>query len=133
MSRAQIFSAAIAAVLLTSPLAAQSVLDQSPLSLGAPSALQAPAVTAQAPALTPALTPALASTQADAAIGVRSVAMTTPFAPAPVPRAYGRSPALMIVGGAMLLVGAVIGGDEGTIVMLGGGGLGLLGLWYYLR
>jgi hypothetical protein len=39
----------------------------------------------------------------------------------------------MIVGGAMLLVGAVIGGDEGTIVMLGGGGLGLLGLWYYLR
>ncbi len=129
MSRAQMFSAAIAAVLLASPLAAQSVLDQSPLSLGAPSALQAPAVTVQAPAVAPAL----ASAQADVAVGVRTVAMTTPFAPAPVPRAYGRSPALMIVGGAMLLVGAVIGGDEGTIVMLGGGGLGLLGLWYYLR
>lgn len=129
MSRARIFSAAIAAVLLASPLAAQSVTDQSPLSLGAPSALQAPAVTVQ----TPAVTPALASAQADAAVGVRAVATTTPFAPAPVPRAYGRSPALMIVGGAMLLVGAVIGGDEGTIVMLGGGGLGLLGLWYYLR
>lgn len=127
MSRAKIFSAAIAAVLLASPLAAQSVLDQSPL--GAPSALQAPAVTVQAPAVTPAL----ASAQADVAVGVRSVAMTTPFAPAPVPRAYGRSPALMIVGGAMLLVGAVIGGDSGTIVMLGGGALGLLGLWNYLR
>lgn len=129
MSRAQMFSAAIAAVLLASPLVAQSVTDQSPLSLGAPSALQAPAATVQ----TPAVTPALASAQADVAVGVRAVAMTTPFAPAPVPRAYGRSPALMIVGGAMLLVGAVIGGDEGTIVMLGGGGLGLLGLWYYLR
>lgn len=129
MSRAQIFSAAIAAVLLASPLAAQSVLDQSPSFLGAPSALQAPAATVQ----TPAVTPALASAQADAAVGVRAVAMTTPFAPAPTPPAYGRSPALMIVGGAMLLVGAVIGGDEGTIVMLGGGGLGLLGLWYYLR
>lgn len=129
MSRAQMFSAAIAAVLLASPLAAQSVLDQSPLSIGGPTALQAPAASVQ----TPAVTLALASTQADAAVGVRNVAMTTPFAPAPTPPAYGRSPALMIVGGAMLLVGAVIGGDEGTIVMLGGGGLGLLGLWYYLR
>lgn len=129
MSRAQIFSAAIAAVLLASPLAAQSVTDQSPLSLGAPSALQAPAVAVQ----TPPVTPALASAQSDVAVGVRAVSMATPFAPAPVPRAYGRSPALMIVGGAMLLVGAVIGGDEGTIVMLGGGGLGLLGLWTYLR
>lgn len=129
MSRAQLFSAAVAAVLLASPLAAQSVLDQSPSFLGAPSALQAPAVTVQ----TPAVTPVLASAQADVAVGVRAVAMTAPFAPAPTPRAYGRSPALMIVGGAMLLVGAVIGGDEGTIVMLGGGGLGLLGLWYYLR
>jgi len=129
MSRAQLFSAAIAAVLLASPLSAQSVTDQSPLLIGAPSALQAPAVAVQ----TPATTPALASAQADAAVGVRAVAMTTPFEPAPAPRAYGRSPALMIVGGAMLLVGAVIGGDEGTIVMLGGGGIGLLGLWYYLR
>ena len=136
MSRAQLFSAAVAAVLLASPLAAQRVTDQSPSFLGAPSALQAPALTVQAPASTaqaPAVTPTLASAQADVAVGAHAVAMTTPFAPAPAPRAYGRSPALMIVGGAMLLVGAVIGGDAGTIVMLGGGGLGLLGLWTYLR
>ncbi len=41
--------------------------------------------------------------------------------------------ALMIVGGAGLLVGAVIGGDEGTIIMIAGGAIGLLGLYRYLR
>jgi len=51
---------------------------------------------------------------------------------APVP-ATGNSPAMMIVGGVALLVGAVIGGSSGTIIMIGGGLLGLFGLWNYLR
>lgn len=41
--------------------------------------------------------------------------------------------ALMIVGGAAMVVGAVIGGDAGTIVMIGGGVAGLIGLFRYLR
>ena len=44
-----------------------------------------------------------------------------------------RSAAMMIVGGAGLLVGAVIGGGPGTIVMIGGGLVGLVGLWNYLQ
>jgi hypothetical protein len=40
--------------------------------------------------------------------------------------------AMMIVGGAALLVGAVIGDDAGTIVMLGGAGIGLYGLYLFL-
>ena len=48
-------------------------------------------------------------------------------------RSDRQSVALMVVGGAGLLVGAVIGGDEGTIIMIAGGGIGLLGLWRYLR
>ena len=40
--------------------------------------------------------------------------------------------AMMIVGGAALLVGAVIGNDAGTIVMLGGAGIGLYGLYLFL-
>ncbi len=40
--------------------------------------------------------------------------------------------ALMGVGGAGLLVGAIIGGDAGTVIMIAGGGVGLLGLWRYL-
>jgi len=40
--------------------------------------------------------------------------------------------ALMIVGGAALVIGAVIGDDAGTLVMLGGAGIGLYGLYLFL-
>lgn len=40
--------------------------------------------------------------------------------------------ALMIVGGAALVVGAVIGDDAGTLVMLGGAAVGLYGLYMFL-
>lgn len=42
------------------------------------------------------------------------------------------SVALMIVGGAALVIGAVIGDDAGTLVMLGGAGIGLYGLYLFL-
>jgi hypothetical protein len=41
--------------------------------------------------------------------------------------------ALMIVGGAALLAGAIIGGDAGTIFMVGGAVVGLVGLYQYLQ
>lgn len=40
--------------------------------------------------------------------------------------------ALMAVGGAALVVGAVIGDDAGTLVMLGGAAVGLYGLYLFL-
>jgi hypothetical protein len=40
--------------------------------------------------------------------------------------------ALMIVGGAALVIGAVIGNDAGTFVMLGGAAIGLYGLYLFL-
>jgi len=43
------------------------------------------------------------------------------------------SAALMIVGGAALLAGLVIGGGAGTALALGGALLGLYGLWMYVR
>lgn len=45
----------------------------------------------------------------------------------------GQSMALMIVGGAALVTGLVIGGDAGTILALGGAVVGLIGLYHYLR
>ncbi len=120
------FMTAVAACLLATPLAAQGVSDNS--------AQNAAAITAPVAAPSVAVAPAvsLAPTQAAATVGVR--AYTTAPAPvtAPAP-ATGRNPAMMIVGGVALLVGAVIGGDEGTIIMIGGGVLGLFGLWNYLR
>jgi hypothetical protein len=41
--------------------------------------------------------------------------------------------ALMIVGGAAIVVGALIGGDVGTIFMVGGAVAGLIGLFQYLQ
>lgn len=39
----------------------------------------------------------------------------------------------MIIGGAALLGGAIIGDDAGQIVMLGGLGVGLYGLYLHLQ
>jgi hypothetical protein len=48
-------------------------------------------------------------------------------------RPFGTSQTLMIVGGAALLAGAIIGGDAGTVMMVGGAGIGLYGLYLFLR
>ena len=45
----------------------------------------------------------------------------------------GRPVALMIVGGAAIILGAVIGGDAGTLFMIGGAVTGLIGLYQYLQ
>ncbi len=49
------------------------------------------------------------------------------------PPETSHSQAEMIVGGAALLVGAIVGGKAGTVVMIGGAAVGLLGLWHYLQ
>jgi hypothetical protein len=60
---------------------------------------------------------------------------TTENSTAPVPPVLRRSQsvALMIVGGAGMIVGSLIDGDTGTIIMVGGGVVGLIGLFQYLR
>jgi hypothetical protein len=45
----------------------------------------------------------------------------------------GQSQALMVVGGAALIVGAIIGDDPGTVIMVGGAIVGLYGLYQYLQ
>jgi len=45
----------------------------------------------------------------------------------------GQARALMIVGGAALITGAIIGGSPGTIIMVGGAVVGLYGLYQYLQ
>jgi len=45
----------------------------------------------------------------------------------------GQPVALMVVGGAAIIIGAVIGGDAGTIFMIGGAVAGLIGLYQYLQ
>lgn len=56
-------------------------------------------------------------------------------APLPLPpRADTRqNRALMIVGGAAILTGAVVGGDPGTLISVGGAVVFLWGLYQYLQ
>lgn len=48
-------------------------------------------------------------------------------------QASRRDVSWMVLGGAALVVGSLVGGDGGTIIMITGGVIGLVGLWRYLQ
>lgn len=92
-------------------------------------AQSAPAAPAAAPALAPvgptrsaaAISPTLALAEAPAAASSEAFA-----------RKLTNGQKLMILGGAILITGAIIGGDAGTIIMIGGGAVGIYGLYLQL-
>lgn len=45
----------------------------------------------------------------------------------------GRNVALMVVGGAALVIGAVIGGTAGLLIAVAGAAIGLYGLFYFVQ
>jgi hypothetical protein len=67
--------------------------------------------------------------------GVRARTSARPDQPltAPNQAGLGQARAMMIVGGAALVVGAVIGHTAGTLIMVGGAVIGLVGLYQYLQ
>jgi hypothetical protein len=83
--------------------------------------------------------PAAGPTAARASIALR------PSANAPIDRQHSldefrrgrsglqQSQVLMIVGAATFVTGAIIGDDVGTLFMVGGAGIGLWGLYNYLK
>jgi hypothetical protein len=107
------------------------------LAVARPAAAQeislAPAsVTAPTPAPAPSAEPAAGPTLTQASVAVRHAEL--PTAPAPARRAgYGQPVALMVVGGAALLTGLIIGGGAGTAIAVGGAVVGLVGLYQYLQ
>ena len=64
-----------------------------------------------------------------------AVRRTREAAPAPMQQTanLGAPKAMMAVGAAAFVVGAIISGDVGTVFMVGGGVVGLYGLWKYLQ
>jgi hypothetical protein len=110
---------------------APAVDSTAPLSLLAPDAPQAdtPLTRADAftaPVLGPLATPGVA-------LRVRTEAPAPALLPdAPQDTRRGNA-ALMIVGLATMVVGAVVGDDAGTIIVLTGAGIGLYGLYRYMR
>lgn len=115
----------------TAPLAAQTTAltggsqDQS--------ASTGVAVEQPAPNTTAAQPVSFAPTEANARVGVRAMKSPAPAPAEPEHEHMRQSEAMMIVGGAILIVGAVVGGRPGTIIMIGGGAIGIVGLIRYLQ
>ncbi len=134
------FVAAGAALVLAAPMSAQQAASAKAgvapdpsapqLTTPAPAASIVPTATSVARSLGVPLFPATAS------LGVSfTPLMATPEVMMPLPAEGGQSTnvAMMIVGGAMMVVGSVVDGDTGTIIMVSGGAIGLIGLYRYLR
>ena len=130
MSRHLSITTAIAAVFLAAPLVAQTA-SQDTTGRSAPTAV-APERLAGSHVFADRIS-LFVPVPANPLLAVRA-----PSAPVAVARTAfssegGHNPAMMIVGGAAIVVGAVIGGKSGTTIMVGGGILGLAGLWNYLK
>ena len=132
MLRFRSLAAAVAVFIAAAPLAAQDQPQdmQASVAISAPTT---PAAVAPAPAAERALS--LAPLSQNVTVGVRSNAsQQAPAGPlVPSKGSVGRNTAMMVVGVAALLVGAVVGGRAGTIVMISGAVVGLVGLWNYLQ
>ena len=113
-----------AALSMSSIAGAQEITTQQP-SQPSPAAVVTASV--QAPAAGPTLDAATVGIHRDA-----TQSTTTPTNATPA-RHSDQPTALMIVGGAAFLAGAIIGGDAGTIIMVGGAAVGLYGLYLYLQ
>lgn len=131
MSHYQRVTTAIAVLLLAAPLGAQSASQVTNEKTIAPATM---------PPIAAIVDSALERTRAAGpvrsapALDVRANRIAIPPVGAPVPvTSTSRNVAMMVVGGAALIVGAVVGGDSGTIIMIGGSALGLYGLWNYLK
>lgn len=131
-------------VVFAAPLRAQSANSESSTVADTAQVVAAPAVT-PATVATPAeaiAQPAASSAGGAPMTGLRagvhamesSRSTTASSAAAAATHAnLGQSRALMAVGVAGLIVGAIIGGTPGTIIMVGGALVGLKGLYDYLQ
>jgi hypothetical protein len=121
-------------------LAQQSVAQQSVVlqSSAAPQASQEDAPIAQPAPVTESA--ATAGAQSGPTMDAASVAVRQPVShenrmqnAAPRRAGYGQPVALMVVGGAALLAGLIIGGGAGTAIAVGGAVIGLYGLYEFLQ
>lgn len=112
------------------PLGAQSAVADGPRE---PRTVIAPATPDVATVPAHATRRALGPTTDNAVVGIRPAAPAPAAPPAPRRADTTQNRSLMIVGGVALVVGALIGDKAGTIIMVGGAGVGLYGLYKFLQ
>jgi len=90
---------------------------------------------AQAPAKTPAAQRVSAGPTVNASqVGIRRAEVARSVAPATdTHMGAGKNVALMVVGGAALIIGAVIGGTAGVLIAVAGAAVGLYGLYNFVQ
>ncbi len=118
----------VLALTVALPLRAQT---SAPATAGATRPSDAPAEPATA--MAPVAPRAAGPTARDARAGVQVAAPEVTPSPAPRPADTSHNRAMMWVGGAALIVGAVVGGTPGTVIMVGGALVGLYGLYKFLE
>lgn len=118
---------ALAVAVLAAPFAASA--QSAPVPSPAPASASAAA--AAAPDSTP-VGPAIASSS----VAYHPTASADSLALEPQRRrsqGFGTAGAMMIAGGAAVIVGLIIGDDVGTLIAVGGAVVGLYGLYMYLK
>jgi hypothetical protein len=111
--------AAVAALVILAPAAGAQAIDRAEV---------------ERPGTIPAAAPAIPSRDA-ASVAVRAPLADRELSGDAEPlaaAALGRGESLMILGGAALLAGLIIGDDAGTVIAVGGAVVGLYGLYVYL-
>ncbi len=129
MTPSRILLLALIALTSTATGASAQAVDAT-TDLAAPTA-QAPVTVAPAEVAAPIAGPRLDQGRS----GIAAVREAASTAPTPVPQEISRRRGVpqMIIGGAAILGGAVIGGDAGSIISVGGLVYGLYGLYLYLQ
>jgi len=125
----------MALLLLAAPLVAQNTSSTPPARDTSELAASAATVSATSPADVVLQNPSLGKLPAwvTAVSVTRDTTVRRSFVRAAESGANSQNAAMMIVGGAAVLGGAIIGGKAGTVVMIGGTAVGLVGLWRYLQ
>lgn len=90
---------------------------------------------AQAPSVPRAQHASVGPTVGASVVGIRRAeSAKAPAAPAADARlGAGRNVALMVVGGAALIIGAIIGGTAGVLIAVTGAAIGLYGLYNFVQ
>lgn len=77
--------------------------------------------------------PTLQAAAAGFHVSTARVDASTKSTAAPIRRGAGQDVALMVVGVGAMIVGALVGDTAGTIIIIGGAGMALYGLYHYLE
>lgn len=133
-ARAILFRLSLGATIVAAaPAAVAAQASSTDAVSSADSTVGAAVRTVEMPSLSKSAVPAVGPRVESTIAGVRLQVADAPLAPAPVasPRTT-RGQALAIVGGAAFLGGIIIGDSAGTVIAVGGLGVGVYGLWLWL-